>query len=198
MIDEAVEETNAEAAPTVTETSNEREDDLDKLLAEFDEGTKTEPKAEPDARPEQKPDDLDKLRRFAEDYEARELQREILDTVHQIKEKHEALGLLSDGFLEARLQYEASRDPRLAKAWVDRHQNPDAWGKVLDGLGSKLSGEISSRPDPQLTQDRETVRNAVRGVSTAPAAADAPKNDDLSKMNDAEFEEYKKKLAKAG
>lgn len=195
----AVEETNGQSATGAAAAPTEREDDLDQLLNEFDEGTKPKPeetKASPE--PKKEPDDLDDLRRFAKDYQQRELDREISATVKGMKDRNETLNGLSDAFVEARLNWEASKDPRLQSAWVNRHQNPQAWEKVLDGLGRKLSGEIASRPDPQLTNDRDAARAAVRGTSTQPAEDPKPKNSDMAKMSDAEFEAYKKGLLKAG
>jgi len=91
------------------------------------------------------------------------------------------------GWINAR----ADDDPRLAQAWVNRHNNPKQFEKVVTQLGRDFQKKFSKMPDKGATEDRDAVTAAVRGASTRAPAGQAP---DFSRMTDREFQAEKDKL----
>lgn len=94
---------------------------------------------------------------------------------------------LIQGWLDA----QAQQDPRLAKAWMERHANPKQFEQVKTALAKNFAKKFSSLPDRQATEDRETVAAAVRGASTR-TPEDKPANYAGMSNNDAAADIEKK------
>lgn len=152
------------------------EQSLDDLLNEFDSG---EPEQK-EEKPEKRDPEIERLIQ-------RETQRDIAEAVKSVKESHDVLKGRSDKLVHRYLEGEAAEDKRIQKAWIDREANPKAWSKVLKGLGEKMAKEFEDVPDPQLTADRESARDAVRGSSTDTPPETKITNEDLDGLSDAEF-----------
>jgi hypothetical protein len=192
-----MEETAVEQEPKATEEKasvEPVEKSLDELLAEYDQG-----EAKPEQEPVQKEsatEILDFVRSQKEREKAREARESrdaLVSAVSMVKETGVSL---SDKLIEARLHIEAQDDPRVAEAWLRRESNPGGWESVLKAVGKKIAGEMATQPDPQLTADRDAVRDSVRGSSTQAPEVKEVTNEDLDSMSDAEYEAHKKQLAK--
>lgn len=91
---------------------------------------------------------------------------------------------LSDSEIRDLLEGRAARDPALRRAWTDRRNNPETWGKIVNALGREMATKFAKVHDVNATEDREAVTAAVRGASSkAPEGAEP----DYSGLNDQEF-----------
>lgn len=178
----AAEGTGAQATQTA---------DLDSLLSEFTQAT-----AKPAPVPEQKtettvpPDAVRRLEQLESKLAEKDFKEEINPVLERIRgdipkdvfSNEEVLDLI-DG--------RAKRDPRLQKAWLERAGNPGAWSKIEKALGQELSKKFSKLPDPNATEDRETVAAAVRGASQRAPEGKPP---NFSNMTEGEFRKTRKEL----
>lgn len=185
----AVDATTAPAVPGATAGQDARNDgnDLDTLLAEYDQQVRPAPT--PQTQPEQK-SGTDAIAKPAADPDVAEVKRYIFKqdmdkTVKSVRGDLDA-GYFKDSLVKAWIEAQAEEDPRLGLAWANRHSNPKQFEKVVDTLGRKFSSEFGKMPDKQATDDREAVTAAVRGASHKAPEGKAP---DYSRMSNAEFRE---------
>lgn len=170
---------------------NGAQDDLDSLLAEYDNSVETKPKAE--VKSESQPDDPVRLyveRKMAEDadLEQKANREEVLKTVKDGMDI-----AIDDRFIWGFISTAAAEDPRLEKAFLGRKQNPAAWNKVVKTLQADMKSALSI--DPGATADRQSVEAAIRGASNKAAPNDEP---NLGTMSNADFETYKRGLLRKG
>jgi len=181
------ENTNTQPDAEVAETPK---DDLDTILAEFDQ--QVEDKPETDSNANEGP-----RMKVVEDYiqaqQEKDTRRAITESVTQLKEFDKSLNGVGNVAIEGFLQLKAQRDTRIADAFHKRDENPDGWQRVLKGMAHEFSQEFKA-PDAQITEDRNAMRAAVE---TQPETSDseAPSVSDLNRMSDAEFLRYKESLA---
>jgi hypothetical protein len=187
-----VDTADAQAKPVADATDSARKDvdDLDSLLAEFDQGTKKpDTVSSPDTKPTL-PDalaqDVQALKSQAQEWAQEKNKRAIAETVDDIR-GDVPKEVFDDEMVEAWLDAQARRDPRLAQAWLQREQNSQKWGKVKAELGRQLAKKAGSLPDRNATDDREAVAAAVRGASAKAAVEPAP---NFGAMTDAELRKY--------
>lgn len=187
-----VEEPKASAKPDVAaDNARVETDDLDSLLASFDGDSKTGA-AETKPKPETNAGDGGDLKALTAEVKGQlsELQQEKFrkdmdSTINRVRGDL-ASDYFDDTFVEAWLDAEARKDPRLAKAWTDRNANPKQFQKVVDQLGRTFAKKYGKLPDAQATEDRAAVAAAVRGASTQAPEGKAP---DYKGKSDAEFRE---------
>lgn len=190
-----VDETKAPAQPGAAET-NAREttgDDLDTLLSEY-KPAETRPPETP--KPEQ----------TGSANETKDAAREVLDARDEIrrerfdKDMNDTIAKVrgdmpkeyfDDDLVRAYIDGRATKDTRLADAWINRMRNPQQFAKVVEALGRDFAKKYGKLPDKNATEDREAVTAAVRGASTKAPEGKAP---DYSKMTDAEFAAEKERL----
>ena len=161
--------------------------DLDSILAEFDQTAKPAPVPEP------KPDAVapDVVKRLA-DVEKVLAERDFKDQIAPVLERIRGdipKDVLANDEIQDLIDGRARRDPRLQQAWLNRASNPGAWNKIEKALGQELSKKFSKLPDPNATEDRETVAAAVRGASHKAPEGKPP---DFSNMTDGEFRKARK------
>ena len=186
-----VDEAKVTAEP-VTAATNAREDgdDLDKLLSEFDSAAPETPKPEPKA---EGADDLkvvaEQLKGWMGEQQRAQFKQDMDKTMKSVRGDLDP-EFFDDSFVKAWIDVEATNDPRLSKAWVNRHSNPKQFERVVDLLGRKFSKKYGKLPDKGATEDREAVTAAVRGASTKAPEGKAP---DFAGMNNAEYREAHKK-----
>ncbi len=189
-----VDEANTQST-TGTEVNDARNngDDLDSILKEFD--TATKPAA--DSKPEQQPGaeaDIkllaEQVKGFVSEANAIRYRQDMDKTIADIRGDLDP-DFADNDFVEAWLDAQARKDPRLAQAWVNRNANPKQFDKVKAELGKALKGKFSKLPDRQATDDRAAVTAAVRGASNRAPETKAP---DLSRLTDAEFQREKEKM----
>jgi hypothetical protein len=186
--------TDAGATPPA-EGTGAQIDPLEAALAEFNSETAKTDKPDTSSTPADKPkidvkqlhDDAAFIREERERLEKEAFGRVVADTVKAIKGDIEFDDELVEGWLSAR----AGKEPRIAAAFASRGKNPDGWKKVLDGLRADFAKKFADQPDRAATDDRNAVRQAMRGASSTRPPTPAVDNKALSKMNDAEFERFK-------
>ena len=71
--------------------------------------------------------------------------------------------------VEVALDLEARRDPRFAKLWEGRQQNPQAWEKALDAWSRKMDGKLSVRADPQLAENQRAAKASQQAMAQSRA-----------------------------
>lgn len=182
-----VDEADVSATQDTGATSAREEDDLDKILAEFNEQTRpAEPsKPEPTAGATN-----DQTNAAAEVLAARDeirserFQRDMGATIKDVRGDLPT-DLYDDDFMTSWIDAQAKKDPRLAQAWVNRNSNPQSFAKVKAGLGREFAKRYGKLPDKAVTEDREIVTAAVRGASTKAPEGKAP---DYAKMSNSELD----------
>lgn len=172
-----------------------QDDDLDALLSQYDGGKK--PEASANQKPEQKAGEggdeikvlAEQVRGFISEQQQLTFRRDMDDTIKKVRGDLPA-EIFDDKIVEAWMDAQARDDPRLAKAWSERHANPKQFQKVVDTLGRSFVKKYGKFPDRAATEDREAVTAAVRGASTKAPEGKAP---DFKQMSDAEYRESVRK-----
>lgn len=179
---------------------------LDALLREYEPKpsapvpqAKTETPPPQGAPPAADPTKLNRALAFFESEENRRAQESLkgdLDkAVKSVKDASPALANVPDRFVRGALKDMADDDPRLRLAWMRRGEDPDGWNKVLQAVAHKIGEEAGSPQTDSIQRGRVAVEAAVRGrQSQAPAPKGMPSNAELSRMNDAQFNRFKKTL----
>lgn len=165
-------------------TQDAQEDDLDSILAEWDEEPKSDP--EPDVSAKGLKESLKRIQEQQAQADKERTQRDIADAVKTIRTE---MGdhALSEKAVRRMLNGAAGEDARLQTAWMNRIQNPDGYSRVLKALAKEFASEVAEMPDKGVTEDRESVAAAVRGASTkVPDEPEIPSN--VATMSDQEFE----------
>ena len=178
----AVQDTAADSAQGKTE------DDLDVLLN--DPAFKEQPaKVATETQPELKTGTDQVKDASAEVLAARDeirqerFHKDMNDTIEKVRGNLDS-GFFDKPFVKAWIDARATDDPRLAQAWVKRHQNPQEFNRVVGALSREFAKKYGRLPDKQVTEDTEAVAAAVRGASNKVPEGKAP---DFSKMSDAEL-----------
>lgn len=164
-----VTDTNAAAKPAVAgNDAPDQGDDLDKLLSQFDAEAKP---AVPPPKPEQTQTDpalkalADRVEGKLSELNAVSYRHDMDKTINEIRGDLDP-DLVDDDLVESWLDAQARKDPRLARAWLERSNNPKAFDKVKAELGKSLARKFAKLPDRGATEDRAAVAAAVRGAST--------------------------------
>lgn len=209
MPDEEQQQTVAEQPDTESPTSGEgggaqAEDDLDSLLAEWDQqqsrqtqeassGEQTdEGKQSKTELPEDVREVVDYVKQQREQEVAERTNKDIADAAEKLREGWEEAPPAA--LLEGEIWKSAGKDQRFLQAFQNRHQQPDLWDRILKAKQKELKAMLEARPDSEATADRDAVTSAVRSASKAPPGPQAPTEAEIAKMSDAEFERYKRSL----
>lgn len=171
--------------------------DLQALLNEYEQddaskGTDPAKGAGSDAAPDVRKlaQEVEEIRRIAAERES----RQALDTlVNNIRESAEELTSVDPMLIEDALHGMARRDPRIAKAFMEREAKPSAWAGVQRELGKQLAEKFGSLNTRKATENTRAAAAGARGISTT-----QPNKDDagfdrgaVAKMSDAEFNRFK-------
>lgn len=188
VVDEAdtkpVAGSEAESARTTTE------DDLDKLLADYDTQNKPAAPASPIPQPQapQQPDELAMLKSEVQNLKTQaakwadaEFRQEIQSTIKEVRGDLDP-EFFDDDLVEAWLDRQARKDPRLAEAWRDPKMRP----RINGQLSKQFSKKYSSQPDRQATEDKAAVVHAMRSASTRQPESQP---EDYSRLSTQEFRE---------
>jgi len=144
-------------ADTPSVEENGAQDELDTLLAQYDEGTEVPEKTE---KPSGEPTPDTRIDALL----AREKKGDINSAVDTIMGDLDIQ--VPKSMIKGYLYSRESEDPRIGKAFDKRFQDPAGWKRVLSGLAKEASSEFKDLPDKSLTNDRDVVEAAVRGAST--------------------------------
>lgn len=182
--EQAVAETDGVAKPT--SEAGSAQDDYEALLSEYTKDVKP-PVTEPAPV---KGDDLQDLLQWAREQresKAREtFNTELSDAVKAVKELSETS--IPDRLVKGYLNTMADEDPRIKAAWENRHSNPAGWKAALKKVAAELKNDTPN-VDSSVTEDREAMTAAVRGVRTKDQAAP-----DVNKMSSQEFNKHLQEL----
>jgi hypothetical protein len=188
---------NGAATPAPAAAAN-APDELDQLLKQFEtpaETPKTESKADTKLETSDIKDVVEYVRAERTRKDSETVRTDIEKARSVIRSQLDEIGVkVPDIFLEGSLDAMARKDPRIAKAWMQREKNPQAWTDVLTGIAKTLRKDFESLPDKEATDDKNAVRLAVRSASTRTPEPDALDPKKLTKMSDAEFNKYKREL----
>lgn len=178
-----VDTTDAAAKPAATDDSARKDvDDLDALLAEFDQGTKR-PSA--DSPPEPKPKEtaptidpatIDRIKRV----EDRLFKEDLDETVKQVFGDMQLPRRAAVGWLDQM----ARENPQVAQAWMNKTNDPHTWNRFAKSLAKEAAKDFPPPVDQPATADRELVAASMKGASTKVAAEPAP---NLGRMSNAEY-----------
>jgi hypothetical protein len=170
-----------------------QEDGLDELLKEFDAKKEASSQKEPEKAAEPTATEvpievLATLEKRLNDYEARQVRKELEGLFDRFTVGVQADQLDAEAFLNAK----ALRDPRINQAYIQRESNPKRWDKVEAELHKEFSRRFGKKVDKQATESRDAVAAAVRSASTA-----APQRDithrDIEVMSKADFDDLQRK-----
>lgn len=188
------EQTDAQSEETVAEESGaqeqKKEDDLDTLLAEYEQetGESTEQQTETKSESGVSREEFEALRQELSHRDYRnDLERTIESVRGDLPQEQ-----FDDSFMDAWINARAKDDPRIANAWVQRHKDPKKFTRVVEGLGKEFAKKYGkfSGMDDNATTDREAVAQAVRGQGNKAPEGSAP---DYKDVSDGEFREDVKK-----
>lgn len=134
-------------------------DEIEAALSEFDTAASQD-------KPEQKAEEplKDEIAWLKQERERTQAQRtrEALDAaVSEIKGDLEIDSELVEGWLDV----QARKDPRLNKAWQNRHNDEAGYKRVLGALSKQLAEKFSASVDREATDTQEAVTAAVRSAS---------------------------------
>jgi len=110
---------------------------------------------------------------------------DISDTVAKIQESVPALAG-KDRVVKGYLGAMAQEDPRIARVWENRKQNPGAWNKTLNAISKQVAKDFEFSADPQLTENTRAAKASRDQMATTNKA---DPNDGIPKDPGA-FEHY--------
>lgn len=171
-----VEETVAATTEPEAEIKETSEPDLNDLLNEFDTNSTRQETEEPETVTYNDPlekSKVDTVFNYIEEQQRREAEqstRQGIDSAVEAIKQVDGV-TLPDHLIESHLQQQAAKDRRLLRAWQQREVNPDAWNKVLKGVGRSLAKDLKL-PDPKLTEDMNSLRASTK-TSTKPSEPDS-------------------------
>lgn len=202
------EQTVVDQADTESKTSGEADDaqgdDLDSLLAEWDQDQEQQTKESTSggqsdsgkSESQELPSDVREVVDYVKEQRDRDIaertNRDIADAAEKLREGWEDAPPAA--LLEGEIWKSAGKDQRFLQAFQQRHQQPEKWDRILKAKQREVKSLLEQKPDSEATADREAVTAAVRSASKAPASPEGPSAEDISKMTDAEFERYKRQL----
>ena len=204
MSDTSVEQAKEAPEGKSAETTNDG-DDLDKLLAEFDSESGTETTTEqPEAKTEGQEDLASQVQELIRRDKAREREAAESDTrkgidqavgwVQEVlKEKELEVPEGAEDLIEGSLDTAARKDPRIAKAFMERHKRPSAWKKIVVAHAQGLT-----RYFPQAGRDsqREQAAAAVaQSRSGKSKDSNFPSAEELGSMSDRDFRRLYKQMS---
>ena len=169
------------AAPAAPEAPSKTGDDLDRMLdgAIAKNGNNGHAVVETGARSELSRDlELIGLREWAVEADAMfssisherqlEVERADFESIVRDAEASVADQLPPDDYVRRYLIAEAQTNAGLAQAWQNRRAGDDgakAFQQEINKTVRAMTKSLARRPDPQATQEREAVADAVRGAS---------------------------------
>lgn len=177
---------------------------LEDILAEFSSTEETTPPvaSKPDAKPSET--QTSKPAASVADPELKAI-RDELNALKQVETRKHLDALygrlrgdsnVDPDLVESYVNLKAQKNPQLAKAWMNRDSNPEAWLKVESQLGKDIRAKFGGGGltiDHAVTETKEAVAAAVRGASTAAKQGELS-DKDVMNMSRAEFDALQRKM----
>jgi hypothetical protein len=172
MADTAVDPTAQYTAPEPAPPDT----DLDALLAEFDQSTKTmtagntaAPLADDFAERQQRANNGERSLSPAEQAAYAEgmqrAERDLKSVVTDVRADM-PLHLYSDDFVQTWIDNQARQNLQLQRVWMNRDSSPGAFRAAVNQLSKKFYKTFRDMPDREATEDRNAVTAAMRGASS--------------------------------
>jgi hypothetical protein len=160
-------------------SGGESEDALDNLLNEFEQ--KTEPQ-----KSSVSAEDIGEVVQYVKqqqvESEKKDTEEGIKSAVDTIKEGLDVK--VPDRAIRGMLFDLAESNEGFVNAFNNRNNNPQAWNKVLKSFQKEVAAEFQI--DPEATNDREALKQAVHSSKSETATTDEPVN--FAKMSDSDFQ----------
>lgn len=186
-------ETEGQAMPE-PEESSAQEDDLDKLLREYDDGTQQA------AQKQQQQPSIDvntvakleaQMNAMRSEFARERDQKDINSVVESLSNGVQ----LPNEVIEGTLHKIAADDPKVAKAFASRFENPQAWAVAQKRIHRRFSEITGSFPDREVTSNRTAMTAAIRRASKQ-APDDEIDSHEVRTMSDQDFEAWVRKQAR--
>lgn len=129
--------------------------------------------------------------------ERRIIRDDVNRAIESMRAAQPALKALDSDTLEAYLNGQATRDPRIRAAWLRRDADPGTFQKVVTGLARRMASGLPAPVDAQAAGERGAAVAAARGATQQQSAADAEDAKILA-MSDSEFDQHWNKLTRRG
>ena len=186
-------DTATDGSPASSETNAQDRSVQGELDALIDEG-KTQP--QPDLTKK-----VDRVVSYVETKQVEEFNerfRADMDaTVKAIQEvlPEEAQKFLTADMVEGQLYKRAEDDEAVKKAFLGRHDKPEAWDKVREGIVKEFKERFKETPDKEVNEDREAVMAAAKpsGKSDDGEDLSLEQVDEMRKSNPAKWRELQLK-----
>lgn len=205
MTDQSVEQTNDKAQEADSAAAANEVDEIDALLAEFDEGEGQEQAQQQNQETKDDGTLADEFRRFMQEQkadkdaaqrkEALENTRKGIDdavkTMSEVFKENEVE--MPEEWIEGLLHAEATKDKRFETAFLKRSQNPRAWQQIL----SKFA-ESSVKKAPSFAKSDDQREKIAGAVAQSRSKQKSEDTKDWNSMSDAEFMREKRKLGGLG
>jgi len=189
-------------------------DDLDALLAEFDQYHNTEPQGGSNGsqlNPSQgyaaKNGDGGQTDSEGNYVTREELQQEIQRVREREKAEQQAekdineavktvKGELNvpDTWVRGILEREAMSDERFYNAFVNRDKNPQTWNKILKAKNREIAKTFGGSVDKEASQSADAVESAVRSAATQSPKGSNKGDKNPLRMSPKEYEQYRQSV----
>ena len=185
---QAVAETDGQSK---TAAEAESAQDLDSILKQYE--TETTPETTPETSTTAP--DLKAIEARMNEYDKRvmmdEYRKDMDGFIKNIRGELDP-EVFDDMMVEAWVDAQARKDPRLTKAWLSRKTDPKSIERIAKAMNKSFTDKFTNLPDKQITSDTEAVVAAVRGASNKTPGQDKPV--DLNKMSDRDFNKLQNNL----
>lgn len=183
--DVVADDTKLDPKDTSLDSGAQTDDDLDVLLSEIDKDFVKDTEADPESKEDTElSNKVDHLLKKDED-------AAIAGAVTSVQNDLRDLDVSApDDAIEGMLNQMAGKDTRFKKAFQNRDESPEDWGRVLGAASKTIAKKFGDQVDKNLTDDRAAVENAIKGSSTT-NEEDTSKN--YKGMSDSDFEKEKLK-----
>lgn len=149
-------------------SGNEAEEALD-WEAVLNEATEAESERQTSTPPQedQSPDEMAALRKQVEDLAKQQQQREFNDEIAAATSTVKGDLDMPDKHVRALVIGRVSDDPKAMQAYMDRHDNPTRWQKLLGALHSEVAKDFGGKSET-TGDDVESVEALVRNNQAPP------------------------------
>ncbi|MEK9751627.1 MAG: hypothetical protein VW338_00225 [Rhodospirillaceae bacterium] len=127
--------------------------------------------------------------------ERRIIRDDVNRAIETMRSAQPALKTFDGDTLEAYLNAQATRDPRIRAAWLRRDADPGTFQKVVTGLARRMASGLPAPVDASAAGERGAAVAAARGATQQQSAADLEDAKVLA-MSDREFDQLWNKLSR--
>ena len=202
MIDEAT-EAKADVVPQEGATTEVKADEtptIDELLQSYDDEVTAKPVGQGNTQQgnQQEPYNADisqteiaEMREYYRQQNAQNQDKDLTEAAERFQSFDNSLADLPVTVFKGHLQ-SMTKDRRFVEAWLNRHQSPGKWNKVVDAVARDFAKDWGEKPDKRIT-DNMAALNASINTSDS-KSTDGPSDAQVGAMTPNEFAEHKRSL----